>query len=191
MMMSRLQTLVIAAVIAAGAAPAPALAHQRQQSPQSPQEVPSEQELASLRERVASELWVYRDTQPIHGYLTRLTKQDLTLIDEDNQEQIIPLDAIWRIERSGDRIWNGFAIGASVGVLQAIIWGAEVGRGHTAEKINLTMFSAGLYGLVGAGIDAMHVGTTTVYNAPRRKEGASITPSRDGRGAMLAWTVKF
>lgn len=148
------------------------------------------QDLAELRERIASELWVYRDTQPIHGYLTRLTKTDLTLIDEDNQEQTIPLESIWKIERSGDPIWNGFAIGASIGLAAGIGLSAEV-RGRAVEKATLAVYSAGIYGLIGAAIDAMHVGKTAVYEVPGRRQALTIAPSRDLRGAMVGWRVRF
>jgi hypothetical protein len=134
---------------------------------------------------------VYGGDQPIHGFLTRLTAQELTLIDEDNHEQIIPLDTIRRIERSGDPIWNGFAIGAAVGVLQSVLLLGGLDDGHVRQKVALAIEVGGVYGLIGAGIDAMHVGRTTVYQAPRAKAGPTIVASRDGRGAMLSWMVRF
>jgi len=170
-------------LITAAAAPTPARA---QASP----EVPSATELAQLRERVSSELWVYRDSQPIHGYLSRLTNEEITLVDEDKQEQIIPLDSIWRIDRSGDPVWNGFAIGAALGVGQWLLIRAEL-SGHLEQQFSTLLYSAGLCGLVGAGVDALHVGQSTVYRAPRRKPGVSIAPSADGRGALLSWGVRF
>lgn len=160
-------------------------AHARQRD-----DVPSAQGIDDLRGRIASELWVYRGSTPIHGFLTRLTKTELTLIDEDNQEQVIPLESVWKIERSGDRIWNGFAIGASIGFAAGLGLALEV-RGRPAEKATLAIYSAGIYGLMGAGIDAMHVGKTMVFEAPGRKQGLTIAPSRDLRGAMLGWAVRF
>jgi hypothetical protein len=153
-------------------------------------EVPTAQKMLAIPEQVSSELWVYRDQQPIHGFLTRLTPDELTLVDEDHQEQIIPLGSIWRIERSGDSIWNGFAIGATLGLVDAVIMGGEV-RGHASEKVAFSVYAAGICGLIGAGIDAMHVGRTTVYQVPRKRPGPAIEPSRDGRGALLSWTVRF
>jgi hypothetical protein len=147
-------------------------------------------DLGNLHERIASELWVYRGSTPIHGFLTRLTKTDLTLIDEDNQEQVIPLESVWKIERSGDPIWNGFAIGGSIGLAAGIGLAMEL-RGHTAEKIAIATYAAGIYGLIGAGIDAMHVGTTTIYEAPGRRRALTIAPSRDLHGAMVGWQVRF
>jgi hypothetical protein len=156
-----------------------------------PQDVaPPAQDLADLRERIASELWVYRGSTPIHGFLTRLTKTDLTLIDEDNQEQVIPLESVWKIERSGDPIWNGFAIGGSIGLAAGIGLSAEL-RGHVAAKATFAVYSAGIYGLIGAAIDAMHVGKTAVYEAPGRKQALTIAPSHDLRGAMVGWRVEF
>jgi hypothetical protein len=149
-----------------------------------------QQELADLHERLSSELWVYRGSQPIHGFLTRLTKTDLTLIDEDQQEQTIPLESVWKIERSGDPIWNGFGIGASIGLATGIGLAAEL-RGHAAAKATLAIYAAGIYGLIGAGIDAMHVGTTTVYENSNHRPALTIAPSRDLRGAMVGWSVKF
>lgn len=148
------------------------------------------QELPDLRERISSEVWVYRGTTPTHGFLTRLTNTDLTLVDENNQEETIPLEAVSKIERSGDPIWNGFAIGASVGVASGIGLSAEL-RGHTASKAALILYAAGIYGLIGAGIDAMRIGKTTVYDSSRRQQALTIAPSRDWRGAMVGWRVKF
>jgi hypothetical protein len=139
------------------------------------------QELADLRQRISSEVWVYRGTTPTHGFLTRLTNTDLTLVDEKNQEEI---------ERSGDPIWNGFAIGASVGLASGIGLSAEL-RGRTASKVALVLYGAGIYGLIGAGIDAMRIGKTTVYDSSRRQQALTIAPSHDWRGAMVGWRVKF
>ena len=148
------------------------------------------QDLTDLRERISSEVWVYRGETPTHGFLTRLTNIDLTLVDENNQEETIPFESVSRIERSGDPIWNGFAIGASIGLASGIGLSAEL-RGHPASKVALVLYGAGLYGLIGAGIDAMHVGTTTVYESARRKHALTIAPSRDWHGAMVGWRMKF
>jgi hypothetical protein len=175
--MSRFGTLIIALVIAGSATPAPALAQP--------------QDFSALRQRLASEVWVYRDAAPIHGYLTRLTPHELTLVDDQDQEQVVSFESISRIERSGDRIWNGFAIGAAIGLVEGVFLSGEL-NGPVSEKFQFTLAAAGVYGLIGAGIDAMHVGTTTIYKAPPcKKEGLSITPSRDGRGAMVGWNVGF
>jgi hypothetical protein len=148
------------------------------------------QDLADLRQRISSEVWVYRGETPTHGFLTRLTNTDLTLVDENNQEETIPLESVLKIERSGDSIWNGFAIGASIGLASGIGLSTEL-RGHTASKVALVLYGAGIYGLIGAGIDAMHVGTTTVYESSRRRHALTIAPSRDWHGAMVGWRMKF
>ena len=109
---------------------------------------------------------------------------------QNNQEETIPLESVSKIDRSGDPIWNGFAIGASVGLASGIGLAAEL-RGHTASKVALVLYGAGIYGLIGAGIDAMHVGTTTVYESSRRKHVLTIAPSRDWHGAMVGWRMKF
>ncbi len=157
------------------------------------QDLPATQDVTAIREQVASELWVYRDDRdkaPIHGFLTRLTRDELTLIDEDKQEHVIPIESIWKIERSGDSIWNGFAIGAAIGLVESILITDEV-RGSALRKASFYTYAAGFFGLVGAGIDAMHVGRTTVYAVRRQRAGPAIAPSRDGRGAMVSWTLAF
>ncbi len=100
------------------------------------QESPSPQD-------IASEVWVSRGSTTTHGYLTRLTRTDLTLLDEDHQEQTIPLESVTKIERSGDPIWDGFAIGASVGLAGGIGMAVEL-RGRTADKVALGLYGAGI-----------------------------------------------
>src|SRR5689334_2033513 len=78
----------------------------------------AEEQLARLKQTATTELWVYRDEEPIHGFLTRLTNHEVTLLDDDQQERTIPLASVRRIERSGDVLWNGMMIGGAIGVAE-------------------------------------------------------------------------
>jgi hypothetical protein len=169
------------------AAPAPARA----------QSMLSDAQLLELKERAASEVWIYQDREaeqePVHGFLTRLTDQELTVL-VDRHEETLALDSIWRIERRGDTVWDGFAAGAFAGLLEwALIIRPEVHHHDAGAQFTTAVFSMGFWGVVGAGIDALAVGRTTIYDARihQRRAGPSVAASADGRGAMLSWTVKF
>jgi hypothetical protein len=174
-----LPSLLTLVVIAAQAAPAYAQA-----------DVLSAEQLARLKEKATSELWVFQETapdQPIHGFLTHLTDHDLTLL-VGNREQTIPLHAVRRIDRRGDTVWDGFAIGAAVGVVSWV----RFYRGGVPPEA--AVYVVGIPGLIGAGIDALWVGETTVYRAPDRVSArASNDEARrpHGRRASLGWTVRF
>jgi hypothetical protein len=182
---SSLRLLLLIAVVVA--APEPARA----------QTAMSDAQLLELKERAASEIWVYQDRdpekEPIHGFLTKLDNHEVTVLVE-NQEQTLPLDSIWRIERRGDTVWDGFAAGAFAGLVEwALLIRPEVGHGNAGAQFSAAVTSMGFCGIIGAGIDALAVGRTTVYDArihPRRA-GPSLARSADGHGASLMWTVRF
>jgi hypothetical protein len=162
----------------------------------------SDADLLRLKQRVASEVWVYRDrskdAEPIHGFLTKLTDHEITvLVDRDEQtrdEETLPLESVWRIERRGDTIWDGFAAGALAGLIEwAIIISPEIRHGDVGAKLTSAFFGMGFMGCLGAGIDALAVGRTTVYDAtrPQRRNGPAVAASADGRGAVVSWRVSF
>ena len=92
---------------------------------------------------------------------------------------------VTKIERRGDRLWNGILIGAAVGAGLSQIPNEACMDNTRAECIGLGIESGVLMGLI---VDLLHRGYTTVYRgAPRTS--ARVTPivDRHARGA----SVKF
>ena len=101
-----------------------------------------------------------------------------------------PAQAV-KIERPGDSIWNGAAIGYGVGALFGLTIGAEAClHGSTWRCVNAGGIT---YGLLGAVIDYAHKGRRTIYKsqaaAPRRavRIVPDITPERKGVAVALAF----
>ena len=95
------------------------------------------------------------------GQLLRLGPDTLTLL-EQGASRDIPLAAISRIDARGDSVKNGAIIGAVVlGAWCAIVCGQ--GLDNANQVATVALINTGLGALIGAGIDAMHVGRTTIY----------------------------
>jgi hypothetical protein len=85
---------------------------------------------------------------------------------------------IRRVQKRGDSIRNGAIIGAVVGAVFGAL-GAGISDcpgddpgGHCAgSRVALFALSTGIYTAMGAGIDALIVGRTTLYTAPGRSTG--------------------
>ncbi len=148
--------------------------------------------MSRLKEEATSELWVYRekdpDKEPIHGFLQRLTDHDLTLL-VDNREETIPLDSVWRIDRSGHSLWRGAIIGGAVGVaLSLAIVFREPARARREVPVGPII---AIPTFIGIGIDALHRGQTTVYQRPDRPTDTAAAIHAPGRGAEVSWTLRF
>jgi hypothetical protein len=102
------------------------------------------------------------DGVEVRGQLLDLRPSTLSLFI-DGTRRDIPLDTVDRIQTRGDSVWNGALIGAGIG---AALWGmaaAELG----GEFVPVMVGAAIGYGLIGAGVDAMIPGRTTIYSKPR------------------------
>ena len=127
---------------------------------------------------------------PQVGRFRSLDDETLRVLVGD-QELALPRASIVRVERRGDRLLNGFLIGAAVGLIPAAFISAEVeaGGGNVAAAI---VIGSGTYGLIGMGIDALHKGWTTVYDRPRtsaRRRHFWISPS--AHGMRVGYTRSF
>lgn len=101
----------------------------------------------------------------------------------NGQEQVIPIDQIARLERSGDSLRNGAVIGAVIaGAWCALVCGQ--GLDSSGQIPIAVAANAGLGALVGAGIDAAHRGRTLLY--PRTSPSARVRAS--GRALSLRFT---
>jgi hypothetical protein len=145
-------------------------------------------QFSRLQRTGTSELFVYgsQSRVPIQGFLLRLTARDLTML-VNGQEETIPLASVRRIDRRGDSIWNGFAIGAAVGVFT---WIKIYREWIPPDGITWVV---GLPALIGAGIDALWVGETTVYRASSSSRAAARAGAPRGRPwpPRVVFTLRF
>jgi len=94
---------------------------------------------------------------------------------------------VTKIERKGDSLWNGLAIGAGVGVLLPLL--------PTEACVNQSRGGCVASGvvtgaLVGLAIDALHRGYTTVYRANTDKT-VRVVPSVDRRARGVNVALRF
>jgi hypothetical protein len=130
-----------------------------------------------------STVYVLDDTgAETSGKLVRLNADSIVILAEGGERRF---DAarIRRVQKRGDSIRNGVIIGAVVG---AVLGGIGVGiadcpgvdqNGCAAARAGMFVLSTSIYTALGAGIDALVVGRTTLYTAappaPGRLTGAS------------------
>lgn len=100
---------------------------------------------------------------------------------------------IVRIEGRGDSLRNGFIIGAVIGILPVAFASGEIEAGGGNQAVAV-MAGIGVYGLVGAGIDATRQGWTSVYEAKAvptsaRRRHVWFRPSASGM--RVGYTRRF
>lgn len=107
----------------------------------------------------------------VRGRLVELSRASLVLLTPDNRRVEMPIDSVLRIEARGDSLKNGAAIGAGVmaGLTLVGCAGLVDGGGYCARAAAInTVFGA----VLGAGIDAMNGGRSTLY---KREPPAKVT----------------
>ena len=126
------------------------------------------------------------------GQLLRL-QHDSVVILADQIEHRFEAQHVWRIQKRGDSLKNGVLIGAivgaAVGVLAAGMQDCPTLRNSCpGTRVAMPVVAAGVYALLGAGIDALFTGRTTLYeaktNPPSTRKRISISPFADDRVAV-------
>lgn len=114
------------------------------------------------------------------------------VVEGASGQRTFTADTVARVQRRGDPIRNGTLIGFGAGFLM----GAQfvLGFSDHAEPLSSFVMAGGLLGGAGAGlgalIDALHDGLTTVYVAERPVAvtvGAVVGRGRLGMAAGLRW----
>jgi hypothetical protein len=133
------------------------------------------------------------------GRLLRLNADSIVLL-VDGAERQFDAARVRRIQRRGDSLRNGAIIGAVVGVGIGLLAGgiADCGRddpggGCPGTRVAALLVSTGVYAAVGAGIDALIQGRTTLYEAPPSPAPASRRPSAHAfsRAAVVNLRVRW
>jgi hypothetical protein len=120
----------------------------------------------------------------LRGRLVELSPTTLAML-VNGQRVELPLESVLRIDARGDSVKNGAIIGAAVmGGWCAIVCGQALGGGGQYGFAVVT--NAGFGALIGAGIDALHKGRTTIYSKP-----AAVAVAPAGRGARVQFKLRF
>lgn len=153
----------------------------------------------SARPGRADSVWVQDGTVRVaasrveyRGTLVDVTAEAVTLLVGGKPIRF-ELSQVDRVAIRGDRVWDGALAGALVGALQAGIFLAQMrhdpyigGDISAGEGAGLMAYMAGFFGLVGAGADALHRGSTTIYSRSRGWAGSGLT-----RRPTIGFQVSF
>jgi hypothetical protein len=147
-----------------------------------------------------STVYVLDDTgAETSGKLVRLNPDSIVIL-AGGAERRFDAARIRRVQKRGDSIRNGVIIGAVVGAVLGGIGsgladcpGVDQG-GCAAARAGMFALSTAVYTAIGAGIDALVVGRTTLYTAapgtPGRLPGASRGPASIGIGVRFQFPRK-
>jgi len=122
----------------------------------------------------------------LEGSLLGMDANTLAILVGNNRRDI-PWTDVVSIDRRGDSLLNGALVGLGV---HTFFWLLTAGL---TESPSAGQFAAGaaVYMTIGAVSDALHVGRTRIYTAPRPGRRVSISPllERDRKG--LRFSVVF
>lgn len=120
--------------------------------------------------------------QELRGFLVELSPTTLAML-VDGKRVEVPIERVLRIEGLNDSVKNGAAIGAAVmGGLTLLGCGQSLGSSGVC--VTAAILYTGIGALVGAGVDALHKGRTTIYSKPAGM-ALAVAPTRKGGVAQL------
>jgi hypothetical protein len=123
----------------------------------------------------------------LRGQLLRLGPDTLTLLEQGSSHDIRLAD-VTRIEARGDSVKNGAIIGAAILAGWCAIVCPQGLDGYSGRDFGyIFAINTALGAAIGAGIDGMHVGRTTIYQTAEMADGRR--PS--GVRAFLSKRVRF
>jgi hypothetical protein len=122
------------------------------------------------------------------GKLVSWTGSEIVLQTDIGPRIFKPGEAV-RLDLRGDSVKNGALIGLAVGVAMGALASAGCDCGNAA----IVSISAGMYTLMGVGVDALIPGRTPLWNAGARKiagNGLTFRLSPERRSAFVGWRIK-
>ncbi|NOT43374.1 MAG: hypothetical protein HOP14_02080 [Acidobacteria bacterium] len=135
------------------------------------------------------------DGTELSGRLLRVDPDSLVLLVGDSERRV-EVSRVRRVTKRGDTLRNGAIVGAVVGAVVGLLAAGiadcpEPAPGGRCPGTRAAGFllSTGAYAAVGAGIDALVVGRTTLFEGP-----ATSPPVASGRSpgqAVLRWSVRW
>ena len=113
----------------------------------------------------------------VRGKIVELSRDSLVLLTPDNRRVMMPIDSVLRIEGHGDSLKNGAGIGAAIMGGLTLLGCTATGAAFCARA---AAFNIGFGALLGAGIDALNGGRSTLYKREAPAKSASV-------GFKLRW----
>jgi hypothetical protein len=122
----------------------------------------------------------------VSGPLTSFSATELAI----NGRVFAPAPGL-KIQKAGDRIWDGTLIAAGIGTLAGTTVGSEACLHHSLWPCAIS--GAVSYGLIGALIDSLHKGRTKIYRSSSGSPAASVRlmPMVDSRQKRVALAFAF
>ena len=120
--------------------------------------------------------------EELRGFLVELTPTTLAMLVGGNRVEV-PIERVLRIEGRNDSVRDGAAFGAAIGGGLAAL-GCTQALGSSRLCVTATIFYVGIGALMGAGVDALHKGRTTIYSKPAAV-ALAVAPIRNGAAAQL------
>lgn len=117
----------------------------------------------------------------ITGHLLDLSPAGATLL-VDGVRREVPIASVLRVQTRGDSLWNGALIGAAVGVVAFALVASEYGD----EAVVGGLVGTALWASIGASVDALIPGRTTIY---RKTPGDSLRSA--GLRPVFAMKLRF
>jgi len=137
---------------------------------------------AAAQERF-KDVWVTQSDSGdiVRGRIVELSGESLSILTPDNRRVDLPMARILRIEAQGDSLKNGAIIGAAV--LGGLSFAACQGASGGGQCATVLLFNTAFGGLMGAGLDALNGGRSTLYSRP-----AATSP---GKAAGAGFRLRF
>jgi hypothetical protein len=124
--------------------------------------------------------------EQLRGYLVQLSPTTLAIL-VDGRRVEVPIENVLRIDGQNDSVKDGAAFGAAIaGGLTALACFQALGTSGVC--VTSTIFYTGIGALVGAGVDALHKGRTTIYSKPA---AVALAVAPAGKGATARLTVRW
>jgi len=128
-----------------------------------------------------------RSGAAVRGAVLRLTPEEI-VITAKGAERVFSSTSVRRVQKRGDSLANGMKIGAFIG---GALGGALAGAFSGEFRASDFMQGVAIFGGVGLGlglaVDAVHVGTTTVFSAPSTS-ATMWQRGGDGVAVRATWT---
>ena len=103
------------------------------------------------------------------GRLIVWTPSSIVVDSNGTKRPFTPAEAV-RVDRRGDSVKEGFFILAGLGLLGGLISDCPEGRSPcVGHRVAVSMIGMGLWGAIGAGIDALIPGRREIWHASGRK----------------------
>ena len=127
------------------------------------------------------------------GKLVRIDPDSIVILVDGNERRFEAAH-VKRVQKRGDSLKNGAVIGAILGaVLGGISGGLADCPGSESScsgfRVAAVAISTGVYAAIGAGVDALHSGRTTLYTAPSVARGAAGPSGPGGRAFSVSFRV--